>query len=220
MHAQATRTQLHNTVTYAGDHLTVQGLDKRFTGPAEAFLKSMLAEALRLEALNHRSTEGLLAHFNGVFLVDGTVSDQGYKILTQLNLSTGHIQLEVVPPNQHDNAVDLAHQSLPAGSLRLADLGFFDLDAFAQYDADGVFWITRYKANTKLFDADTGQALDLTQDLPTDQAICRPVSIGVKKRLKAYLIARPTSPQTAQNRHQRRAQRAKRKHQPLSDQTL
>lgn len=220
MHAKATRTQLHNTVIYAGDQLSVQGLDKRFTPAAETFLKAMLAEALCLEALPPIAAESLLGHFNGVFIVDSTLSDQGYKLLSCLNLSNRHIQLDIVPPNRHDNAIGLAHQPLPSGSLRLADLGFFDLKAFARYQAEGVFWISRYKANTKLFDAETGQAIDLTTDLPTDQTVYRPVWVGAKKTVKAFLVARPVSPQVTQNRQQRRAYRAKRKHQCLSDKTL
>ena len=43
-------------------------------------------------------------------------------------------------------------QPLPTGSLRLADLGYFSLDAFERLTQTGAFWITKFKAGCPLFD--------------------------------------------------------------------
>ena len=42
----------------------------------------------------------------------------------------------------------LGDAPLPAGSLRLADLGFYNLDVLAQIHADGGFWLSRVQSNT------------------------------------------------------------------------
>lgn len=219
-HPQATRRQLHQKVIYAGDRLSCQGLDQRFTAEAEQFLQAMLGEALRQEAVSQQETESILDRFNGVWIVDGTVSDQGYKILTWLNLSTSQIRVELVSPTVHDNTVPLTHVELPSGSLRLGDLGFFDLDTFAGLNDQGVFWISRYKAGTKLFCAETGEALELPKLLLSHDTLYRPVLVGAKKKVKAFLVVRRVSHETAHNRQQRRAYRAQRKQQSLSPKTL
>jgi len=219
-HRQATRRQLHQKVIYAGDRLSCQGLDQRFTEKAEALMKAMLGEALRQEAVSQPEVEGLLGRFNGVWIVDGTISDQGYKILTWLNLSDGQIKMEIVPPTVHDNGVELAHMNLPGGALKLGDLGFFDLDRFAEYNQQGVFWISRYKASTKLFSAETGQEMDLTNLFTQHDRLYLPVLVGGKKKVKAFLVARPVSEATGHNRQQRRAYRAKRKQRIPAAKTL
>jgi hypothetical protein len=220
-HSKATRAQLHQKVVYAGSHLTCQGLDQRFTPQSEAFLQAMLAQALCQEALGEPMVESLLAHFNGVWLVDSTVSKQGYKIMTRLNLSQGNIQVEIVPPTVHDNRVALAHKPLPAGALRLADLGFFDLQAFAEDQARGVFWLSRFKSGTMLFSAETGKVLDLvTLAKQHQEGGYIPVLVGAKRKLPAFLVIRPVDDLTAANRSQRRAARAKRKQRVLSPKTL
>lgn len=219
-HAKATRLQLHQKVVYAGGQLTCQGLDQRFTPQAAAFLQALLGQALRQEAMNQPIDDSLLAHFNGVWLVDSTLSKHGHKLLTRLNLSQGNIELEIVPPTVHDNRVDLAHKALPAGALRLGDLGFFDLEAFAQDHARGVFWISRYKAATQLFSAATGARLDVATLVKQHQCCYLPVLVGAKRKLPAFLVIRPVDDLTTANRQQRRTQRAKRKQRTLSPKTL
>lgn len=219
-HARATRRQLHQKVLYAGNRLSCQALDQRFTVEAETFLKTLLAEALRQEVLNQQVTESVLDRFNGVWIVDSTVSDQGYKLLTWLNLSTSQIRVEQVAPTVHDNGIASAHLDLPAGALKLGDLGFFDLDTFERYNEQGVFWISRYKASTTLFWAETGAEMPLEQVLRQSDTLYLPVLVGARKKLRAFLVVRRVAEETAQNRHKRRAYRAQRKHQPVSLQTL
>jgi hypothetical protein len=103
----------------------------------------------------------VLDHFRGVYLVDSTRLKSGEKLLTCLNLSTGQIQLEMVDAQVHDNAIALAHQTLPVGALRLGDLGFFDLKAFAKLQQHGTYWLSRYKSRTVLLCRETEQRLDL-----------------------------------------------------------
>ena len=183
-------------------------------------MKAMLGEALRQEAVSQPEVEGLLGRFNGVWIVDSTISDQGYKILTWLNLSDGQIKLEIVRPTVHDNGVELAHINLPGGALKLGDLGFFDLDRFAEYNQQGVFWISRYKASTKLFSAETGQEIELTTLLTQHDRLYLPVLVGVKKKVKAFLVVRRVSEAIGHNRQQRRADRAKRKQRIPAAKTL
>jgi len=44
----------------------------------------------------------------------------------------------------------VADEGLPAGSLRLADLGFFDVEEFRRLGQRGVFWLSRLLPATKV----------------------------------------------------------------------
>jgi hypothetical protein len=141
-------------------------------------------------------------------------------LLTWLNLSTSQIRVEQVAPQVHDNGVKLAHMDLPLGALKLGDLGFFDLDTFESYNEQGVFWISRYKASAQLFCPERGVAIEIEQVLMHKNSLYLPVLVGAKKKLKAFLVVRRVSQETAQNRQKRRAYRAQRKQQALSSKTL
>lgn len=219
-HAQATRRQVYQYGVYAGEALSLQGWDKRFTAQAADFLEALLGEALSSEARGSSEGSGLLKAFEGVYVVDSTRLKHGEKLLTRLNLKTAQLQIERVSAQRHDNGIDLAHAPLPCGALRLADLGFFDLKQFQQDHQRGVFWISRYKARTQLFDVHSGQALDVLACLATEGEICRRVWVGHDKTVQALLVARPICAQDTQARQARRQQRARRKQQTLSPQTL
>jgi hypothetical protein len=78
---------------------------------------------------------------------------------------------------------------MPAGALHLGDLGFFKLKRFAQWNQQGVYWLTRFKLGTTLSQAD-GQPLDLLAYLQHPQRPdCLPVRVGVHEQLPAYLVA-------------------------------
>lgn len=219
-HPHATRRQLHQKVLCLGEKISCQGFDKRFTPQAEAFLKALLAEVLCQQVSGGLDEGSMLTHFNGVYVVDSTTLANGLKLLTRLNLSNAQVTFEIANGHQHDNAIGLAQAPLPAGALRLGDLGFFDLDAFAAYEAAGLYWLSRYKARTRLFCPVTHRPLELKALLTRHQTLYFPVLVGVKQAVKAYLVARPVSPAQAQSRQQRRTDRAKRKHQPLASDTL
>jgi hypothetical protein len=219
-HTAPTRRQLHQAVTIAGQRLTLQALDKRFTPAAHDFLLALLSEALCLQAALPPAAASVLTHFKGVYLLDATTLASGDKLLTRLLLTTGQMTLEVVPARQHENRVALTHADLPEGSLRLADLGFFDLATFAQVSQQHGYWLTRYKTGTHVLDAVSGEALDLLALLPTSGDLCLPVRVGKTQRLPAYLVARRVRPEQARSRRDRRTYRAQRKQTTVSGLTL
>jgi hypothetical protein len=219
-HKQATRRQLHESVLCAGNELSCQGLDKRFTAQAEAFMQAMVGQVLCEPAREGLSGQGLLAHFNGVYVVDSTSLDKQHKLMTRLELNSGQVTFDLASTNAHDNRLRLADAELPAGALRLADLGFFDLATLSGYDQAQVCWRTRYKARTHVYLPGSTTPLNLAAFLSQHQQVYCPVWIGRKQQVKAYLVARRVSPQQTQDRQARRAYRAQRKQQPLSASTL
>lgn len=216
-HPQASRYHIHEFVTYAGDNLTRQAIDKRFTHHTMAFLEAMLSEVLCLQVEDIHAQQGLLSYFNGVYIVDGTRLTCGEKLLTRLNLQTGCATFERIGVNVHDNGVELAHQRLPKGALRLADLGFFDLTHFEQDNLDRIYWISRYKTGTYLLSPHTKHAIDLLSHLQQHKCLYMPVLVGKDKQVPAYLVAQRVSEQTAQQRRDKHIHRSQRKQQAVSN---
>lgn len=219
-HIQPSRYHIHEFVTYAGDTLSRQAIDKHFTWRTIAFLEAILGELLCLQVEDIPSQQGLLNHFNGVYIVDGTRLTCGEKLLTRLNLQTGLVTFERVGVDVHDNAVELAHEPLPAGSLRLADLGFFDLDHFQQDNEDDIYWISRYKTGTYLLSPETQHPIDLLTQLQQHDCLYMPVLIGKDKQVPAYLVAHRVTDDVVQQRRDNHKRRNQRKKQAISNSYL
>ncbi len=88
--------------------------------------------------------------------------------------------------------------------MRIADLGYCHLDTFREIAEQGGYFLSRYKAGTKLYQSD-GTELDLTRLLsnPAATGIDRPILLGRTHRLPVRLLAAKAPPEA---RAQRRCQ--------------
>jgi hypothetical protein len=233
----STREEVRQAAAMASMQLSTPGLDKRFTAKAAYFLDSLLAEAVAemVDSLPH--SRSLLSRFNGVYVGDSTiiglpetlaavfrgnngVNDSAVKVAVQWELSGGSLGLWLSDGTVHDQRTGMNARPLPMGALRLNDLGLFNLTTFADDQANGVYFFSRYKVGTLVYRAD-GQPLDLVHDLPRHGR--RPhewmIQLGVQ-RLPCRLIALPVPPAQIGQRRQRLRQTARRKQQPLSERVL
>lgn len=218
----ATRRQLH--IAYSRNspqQITAEGFDQRFKSETVQFLKQMVETGLKVRLQSQMGEAfGLLKQFNGVYVLDGTkvkISDSQHHLLTRLNLTTGEMIWEQTAEKRHENRFGLSHAPLPKGALRLADLGFFHLDALAELSRTGVYWLTRYKTRTTLYHP-AGQALDLRALLQKGGVDC-PVLVG-QQRLPARLVAYPVASTVSQQRQQKHIATARRKQQSISQSVL
>lgn len=217
--------------------LSTPGLDKRFTATAAFFLDTLLQRALEHLVVTTPGGSGLLARFAGVYIADTSritlpaalalvwpggngAADAAVKTAVRWDLNSGQLTLRLQGARVHDQQTGVGSAVLPPGSLRLNDLGFFNLATFAQDLAQGSEFFTRYKQGTSLATPE-GAPLDLlrvlTQHGPT--TVDRPVLVGVE-RFPARLIALPVPPEVAAQRRRRLRAQARRKQQPLSQTTL
>lgn len=142
---------------HRGAAVCPSALDQRFTPAAAVFLHALLAQTLQAAA-DHASradapaTDTLLARFTGVYIDDrtpiglpkalacffpGTGGSGGptaaLKIPLRMQLRRGSLELSDLQPGRAcDRTSPLSHGPLPAGSLRLADLGYYSLEAFQE----------------------------------------------------------------------------------------
>jgi len=235
-HPAATRAQVQQTAVAAGMGVTTPALDQRFTPKAVLFLDTLLQRALTL-VVEGPARPSLLSRFNGVWLADTSVmalpdalaavwsgvngpGEAAVKVAVRWDLVRGGLHLWLGAAREHDQQTGVCASPLPAGGLRLADLGFFNLTTFADDLAQGVDFFSRYKVGTHLFTPD-GEPIELHQRLPKRNR--RPLDVSVllgAARLPCRLLALPVAPTVAQERRRRLRQQARRKQQPVSERAL
>jgi hypothetical protein len=119
---------------------------------------------------SHEVDIDLLNRFTAVYLVDsstvtlpteletvwqgvggsGNASQAALKIDTCLELTTGQLHLGLLPDRHSDNRRPVVESVYEPGSLRLQDLGYFNLARMKQQDQRGEYWISRLRPRTQV----------------------------------------------------------------------
>ena len=111
----------------------------------------------------------------------------------QFDLRSGALRAIDTEPGRVADARSAAQtQPLPAGALRITDLGYFDTEVLRRYAAEGVFWLSRLLFGTAVFTPD-GRPLDLRRWLAEQgrAVIDRPIRLGAERRVPCRLVAWP-----------------------------
>jgi hypothetical protein len=236
---QATLENLAQMAATLGVEISPQGLEKRFSEQASACLKAVLEAAVAQVITAHAAAIPLLHRFTAVLIQDSTVlplpaclattwrgcggtePSQGaaaLKLQVQLDLTTGLVQ---GPWLQDGRTSDLrapeATLALPAGALRLADLGYFSLERLRQLSQQDSFWLTRWKVGTGVAN-EHGVLLDILSWLEQQAvpAVDCPILLGKAAHLPARLIAVRGASEVANQRRRRLKADAQRRGKTLS----
>jgi len=229
---QATLEELTQTAAALGVTISPQGLDQRFSRRAARCLRTVLEAAVTRVLAARPAAVPLLQRFaGGVWLLDSTTvalpdalahvwrgcgrnSDHGQaavKLQVRLDLLHGVLAGPILQPGRdNDHQGTLQDEPLPAGSLHLADLGFFDLDRLRTLAGAGVYWLTRVQTNTRIHDAQ-GRVWTLPELLAEEK---RPevdiaIRLGLQHRLPCRLVAQRVPPAVAAQRRRRMLEKAR-----------
>jgi hypothetical protein len=223
-----------------GTALGPSALDQRFRPAAAVFLQALLAQAMNA-ACATASAEGtaaaLVDRFAGVYSDDSTTiglpvalaeffpgcggrggRTAALKVPLRRELRRGTLVVSDLQPGRAcDLAGPLPPAPRPAGSLRLADLGYYSLESLHAYGQQGVYVLSRLPARTAVFDA-AGRRWKLHEFLPA-QAQGRVdtwVQVGSRWRLRLQLLAWRVPAAVAARRRQRLQRRAQKSGRPVS----
>jgi hypothetical protein len=210
-HPGATLTQLSQTAAMRGTTISPQGLDQRFTAASAALLRERLTAAVAQVVTADPVATALLGRFSGVYLLDSstvtlpdalaavwpgcggrvaTGTRAALKLTVRLDALTGRLDgPELSAGRAQDRGTALQHAPMPAGSLRIADQGFWSLGVLAEIAAAAGVFPTRHHRQTRI-EVD-GVWLDLPQWLAEQTAaeLDLPVRIGKEARLPVRLLA-------------------------------
>ena len=234
----ATREALAQMAASLGLSISPQGLSDRFTREAASFLRRMVEVAVGQVIAAEPVAIPLLQRFSAVVLLDSTVivlpdplaqvwrgcggnttegTQASVKLQVSLDLLCGTLQgPEFQHGRTHDCNSSLQHAALPAGALRLADLGYFSLDVFAAQAQQEGYFLSRLEASTAVFDTEQ-QRLDLLKCLQgSGPQVDLPIELGCKHHVSARLLAVRVREEVANERRRKLRADARRKGQTVS----
>jgi hypothetical protein len=236
---RATLGDLAATAACCGVTVSPQGLDQRFTPTAAQFLEQLLARAVRHVVEADPVAVPLLRRFAEVDIRDSTVltlpdalaehwpgcggstsygGKAALRFQVRLSLCTGRLRgLTPQPARLSDQAASNQEDDLPPGSLRLADLGYFNLSAFQRWQRHGSYFLSRLLPGTKVYDAD-GQELSLARwlDRQPGKHLDVAIQLGAEQRLPCRLLVERVPAAVVRQRRARIRKDAVRRGKPAS----
>ena len=237
---QASEVKLAQSVGRAGVSVTSQAVNARLTKQTAQFLQKVLERVAQIVVRPSVKTQSLLDRFSEVNVNDSSVislpnalsemwtgcgnrtehGQAAIKMQVQWDLRSGGLKaLTLHNGRDQDRSAPVQTAEVIPNSLRLADLGYFDLSVFAGIGQGQAYWLTRYLSGVNLF-TPGGTPIDLVQWLArhcTDAGeVDLPVLAGKQHRLSARLIALRVPQSVADERRRKLRDNARGKGQTVS----
>ncbi len=241
---EATYEELAQTAATLGVQISPQGLAERFSERAAQCVERVLHAAVQQVIAAAPVALPLLQRFTAFYLDDSTQvtlpaalapvwrgsgggstaagQSATLKLQVRLDWKSGQLSGPFLQAGRaSDRTSPTQHAPLPAGSLRLADLGYFALDVLQTIAAQRAYWLTRLMVGTQVFDAQ-GHLLDVAGRLAAagPSVLDLPVALGVQHRLPGRLIATRVPQEVANQRRCRLHADARRRGQAVSGERL
>lgn len=236
----ATLEDLADEAARLGATITPQGLDPWFCPEGAECLKRLAREAVGVLLGTEAAAIPLLRRFTRVSVEDCTVvalpaclaaaypgcggddaegRDQAaLKVYVRMDLKDGVVtDLALLPGRRPDVTAGQEAPPLPAGSLRLKDLGFFDLDMAARDSGNGVHWVGRLPSGVTLRQGDRpAESIAAFLERQVGDEVDVWVRVGRERSLACRLMAVRCPEPVRQKRLRKLAQRARKKGRPVS----
>jgi hypothetical protein len=225
-HPRGSLQQLCQTARLLGVPLSPQGLDQRFGAAGAALLEAVFAVAVQQLVVADPVMLPVLDRFAQVLLLDSTTitlpnalatrwrscdgrtpttPTAAVKATVRLDLRTGRLDGPLLSAGRdQDQTSPLQHAPVAAGTVRIADLGYWNLGVLASLGAQAAYFLSRLDVQTIVFDGATGARIDVVGWLRAQRGPQgeRAVMLGVKDQLPARLLAVRLPPQAAEQRRQ------------------
>ena len=149
--------------------LSREGLHQRINDEAVQFFEAMLSLAIKLEVPSELELR-IMAGFRRILIFDSTAfqlpetlaayfkgaggdaSEAGVKILFGYDLKSAQFFYVVLNGTDADHLLKSgAIEEIEKGDLEISDLGFFGVEAFAEIEKKGAFYVSRLKADVTLY---------------------------------------------------------------------
>jgi len=231
--------QLAHTAARVGVTVSPQAIDRRFTLATATLLHQVLTASVEYAISDEPVAVPILQRFTSVRIHDSTTiglpdtlattyrgcgndtarGTAGMKCGVQLDLLTGVIcGIDLADGRASDQALPVQRAPLPAGSLRLADLGFYNMRVFRELAAAEVYWLSRVQSHTRIrLPGQKEQSiLEVVTELGDADHWEGTVLVGGQGRLQARLLVQRVPDAVAAQRRQRVKDEAHGKRRPVS----
>lgn len=230
---RASDEELAQTAGLFGVHVTTQAVEQRFTPRLEAFLEALFREAAGRVIKAQKPLASILERFPAVYLLDSTSESlpdarrdrfrgcggshgggqAAMKLQTLWELRHGALQaVRIEAGRDCDYKTSLQALPLTEGSLRMADLGYFDTAVLQAMAFTGIYFLSRLQYGTTVFSPD-GQALPLLAWLARQGGpfVDAQVLVGTERKVACRVIAWRLPEEQANRRRQKLIAEARRK---------
>ncbi len=222
--------------------ISAQGLDKRFTKTACWFVKSVLEAAVGVVIAPQEKLQApVFEHFKAIYVHDcstinlpcelldiwqgvgGDASGAALKLDASLELRTGAVDIELLHGRDADNRSPHAQTRYEKGTLRLQDLGYFNLARMKEQSDNGEFWISRLQPRTRVYQ--DNQAINLVSWLENcaRQQMTKTqlqVELGSQEKLAVRLFAWQLPEERVAQRRRKLTQAAQKKGRAANSESL
>jgi hypothetical protein len=226
-HPDATVEQLSQSAARVGVDVTAQAIDQRFTLATAALLQQVLSASVQHLIASDGLSIPILQRFTGVRIHDSTTivlpdalaelwagcggsttthTASALKCGVQLDLLTGALSgLDLADGRASDQRLGVQQAPLPKGSLRLADLGFYDLGVLGSLSAAEVYWLSKLEPTALISDATHSNCplLAFVTSLGDLAQWEGEVWVGRGRRLRARLMVKRVPQEVADQRRRR-----------------
>jgi hypothetical protein len=240
---EASLDELARVAALLGVSIQPQSLEERFTPEAAALLRRVLeasilavitADPVAIAVLNRftevvildSSTVSLPEPLRALFAGCGTsnpgAGNAAVKLTVAWDLRAGRLRGPLLDPGRrNDKKAALAGEVLPAGSLRVADLGYFQLDHLAAFDRRGAYFLSRFLPLTVVYD-EHGTRWSLLSQLLSGGGprVDLAIRLGARARLPCRLLAARVPPEVARRRQEKLRQEAAAQRRRISPEVL
>jgi hypothetical protein len=229
---EASLDELTQTAAQCGVTITPQGLDQRFPVEAAACVRQVLEAAVERVVRSAPAALPLLERFTGVYLYDSTSlalpdelkaiwqgcggrapSGAALKLQVRWEVRGGQLEGPFLHHGyENDPGSEVQQLPIPAGALRLADLGYWSVERFAEIGAADGYWVSRLQAGTGVFTPD-GQNWDVVELLQAQgrDRVELDIELSAAHRVPCRMLAERVPPSVSARRRRKIRQAARKK---------
>jgi hypothetical protein len=221
----ASDEDLARTAARCGVLVTPQAVEQRYTDTMARFLEALFHAAIQHRVQADRTLAPLVERFPAVILLDSTSitldaalaerfpgcggshggGRAAMKLQVQLDLRSGALDAVSVEAGKDcDQRTRLQSAPLPEGSLRIADLGYFDTEVLQGIEARKGFWLSRLAFGTEVSTPEGGPIARI-EDLfePSRRVVDRRVLVGKEAKLACRIVIWRVPQEVADRRRQK-----------------
>jgi hypothetical protein len=242
---QASDEDLAQMAAQCGVEVTPQAIERRHTPRLARFLQEVAQQCGKIVVGSDKALAPILERFTSVSIKDGSAiqlpeSEQeefpgcggsygagkaALKLQTEFELRSGRVTFDIESGRTPDGGSPRQRELHGSGSLHIRDLGYFNVDVFAEQDAAGEYFLSRLQFGTDVLlrERDEDAGLETAVDVGSSAKLMawlakqdvafvdRPIFLGRAKKLRCRLIAWRLPPAQANRRRQKLREELKRK---------
>jgi hypothetical protein len=232
---RASDEQLAQMAAAVGEPVSPQAIEQRYHVRMIAFLRTLFGSAVQSQVHSDLVLGPLLERFTDVQILDSTTislpaemasefpgcggshgGTAAMKVQVRMSLKTGRWDtVHIEPGRDCDNKTPLQKDVPIEGSLRIADLGYFDTKTFEIIAKAGAYWLSPLMAGTTVYNTN-GELLKLLEWLEENGPVIDCTMLLTAGKTPCRMIAWRLPPEVAERRRNKLLEQAKKKGRKVS----